>query len=105
MTNTHIFAKNIVRIITLYKIKICTLIRFLKCNFVESSYIRYRAKLKIHTFRIQIANTILSQCISHCLYKIGHTPKAITCLKLKVICHAYQADNSYSENKQFISKN
>ena len=49
----------------------------------------YWAKIKKHyTFIIQIANTILNQCISLYLYKIGQITKAIFCLKLKVICHA-----------------
>jgi len=41
-----------------------------------------------NTFIIQIANTILNQCISLCLYKIGHITKAIKCLIIKVIYHA-----------------
>ena len=45
---------------------------------------------------------MLNQCISLCLYKIGHLIKAIIHLKFKVICHAKQGDNSYSENRQFI---
>jgi len=40
-------------------------------------------KWKLYTFIIQIANTILNQCISLCLYKIGRITKAIICLKLK----------------------
>ena len=45
-------------------------------------------KEKLYTFIIQIANTILNQCISLCLYKIGHITKAIICLTFKLICHA-----------------
>ena len=63
----------------------------------------YWAKWKLYTFIIQIANTILNQCISLCLYKIGYITKLI-CFQLKVICHAWQGDNSYSENRQFIKK-
>ena len=40
------------------------------------------------TLHIYNTNTILNQCISLCLYKIGHIPKAIVCLELKGICHA-----------------
>ena len=37
--------------------------------------------MKLYTFIIQIANTILNQCISICLYKIQHITKAIIGLK------------------------
>ena len=55
-----------------------------------------------YTFIIQISNTILTQCISLCLYKIRHITKATQCLKVKVMHHAYQGDNYYSENRQFM---
>ena len=45
-------------------------------------------KGKLYTFIIQIANTISNQCISLCLYKIGHITKAMICIKLKVSYHA-----------------
>jgi len=54
------------------------------------------------TFIIQISNTILSQCISLCLYKIGHITKAIIWPKFKVIYPVKKGDNSYSENGQSI---
>jgi len=53
-------------------------------------------------FIIQISYTILNQCISLCLYSIGHITKAIIGLTYKVSYHAYQGDNSYSENRQSI---
>ena len=58
--------------------------------------------MKTLHFCKEIANKISKQCISLCLYKIGDIAKAIICLKFKVIYHAYQGDNSYSKNKQFI---
>ena len=54
----------------------------------------------LYTFIIQIANTILNQCISLCLYKIGHITKAIICLKLSHL--PCITGNLYSENRQFI---
>jgi len=45
-------------------------------------------KWKLYTFIIQIANTIVNQCSSLCLYKIGHITKAIICFKFKVTYHA-----------------
>jgi len=60
--------------------------------------------MKTLHFCKEIANKISKQCISLCLYKIGDIAKAIICLKFKVIYHAYQGDNSYSENRQFIKK-
>ena len=59
-------------------------------------------KWKLYTFIIQIANTLLNQCISLCLYKIGHITKAIISLIYKVIYHVQQGDNSYRENRQVI---
>jgi len=78
----------------------------IKLEWARSPWLEYLywAKMKLYTFIIQIANKILDQCISLCLYKIGHITKAIICLKFKVIYHAYQGDNSYSENRQFIKK-
>ena len=51
---------------------------------------------------MQISYTILSQCISICLYNIEHITKAIICLKLKFIYHALQGDNLYIEKGQFM---
>ena len=56
------------------------------------------------TLHIYNTNTILNQCISLCLYKIGHITHAIICLESNVICHALQGDNLYHENRQFIKK-
>ena len=44
-------------------------------------------KWTVYTVILQIANTILNQCISHCFYKIGHITKAILGVNLKVIGH------------------
>ena len=46
---------------------------------VNDSY-NTEPKWKLYTFIIQIANTILNQCISLCLYEVGHITKAIICL-------------------------
>jgi len=53
----------------------------------------------IHFYNTK-SNTILNQYIPLCLYKIGHITKAKMCLKFKVIYHALQGDNLYSENRQ-----
>ena len=46
---------------------------------------------------MQIANAILNQCISLCLYKIGHMTKA-----LKFIYHELQGDYSHSQTPLLI---
>ena len=47
---------------------------------------------KLYTFIIQIANTILNQCISPCLYKIGHTTKACI-MHNREITHIVKTDS------------
>jgi len=58
----------------MYFIKVCVWFLFCFSFYVVYTALKlvfiYRAKIK--TFIIQIANTILNQCISLCLYKIGH---------------------------------
>ena len=50
----------------------CLSINSLCFNWCFTIYMYTEPKWKLYTFIIQIANTILNQCISLCLYKIGH---------------------------------